>query len=376
MMEFTAREHVSRMNAMGNNRSQDEEPRWAGELGRALETLERATGVKGHPVVREHDGEAGPHPDALVDIDVDGKVYRYTVQTRRHVDRLAALGHVKAHFDRRGERGLLFTPYITPTIARQCRQLDLAFLDSAGNVYLREPGLHVYVTGERPEQPIAKVARGGGTASALRVVFVLLCEPGLLNAPYREIARAAGVALGTIGGVFLDLEERGYIAGGQNSGQRRFLEPVRLFDEWVTNYPIKLRPRLHSRRFRAEDTDWWKRADLTGSNACWGGEVAAHRLTHYLRPTSCTVYIEPDGASEQAPRRLSRFVAANRLRADQRGDIEVLDLFWKLHTAPDHPDIVPPILAYADLVATLDPRNLEVANMIRERHITHALRQA
>ena len=355
---------------------QDEAPPLAGELGRALETLARATGVRGHPVAREHDIEAGYRPDALVDIDVDGKVYRYTVQAREHVDRLAALGHIKAQFDRRGERGLLFAPYITPAIARQCRQLGLAFLDAAGNVYLREPGLHVYVTGERPEQPIAKVARAGGTASALRVVFVLLCEPALLNAPYREIARAAGVALGTIGGVFLDLEARGYIAGRQKSGNRRFLEPMRLFDEWVTTYPIKLRPKLHARRFRAEDPDWWKRADLAGLNACWGGEVAAHRLTHYLRPATCTVYIEPERAGEQAPRRLTRFVAANRLRADQRGDIEVLDTFWKLHTAPDHPDVVPPILAYADLIATMDPRNLEVASMLREQHITNALRQA
>jgi hypothetical protein len=47
-----------------------------------------------------------------------------------------------------------------------------------------------------------------------------------------------------------------------------------------------------------------------------------------------------------------------------------------LHTVPDHPDVVPPILAYADLIATLDPRNLEVANMLRERLIAHALRQA
>jgi hypothetical protein len=376
MTWFTSRERAAKMNAMGNDMPQDEEPRLAGELGRALETLERSTGVKGRPVAFEHDIEAGYRPDALVDIDVDGQVYRYTVQTRRHIDRLAALGHIKAQFDHRGERGLLFAPYITQAIARQCRQLDLAFLDSAGNVYLREPGLHVYVTGERPEQPIARGARGGGTASALRVVFVLLCEPALLNAPYREIARAAGVALGTIGWVFLDLEARGHIAGRRQSGNRRFLEPMRLFDEWVTNYPIKLRPKLHARRFRAEDPDWWKRADLAGVDACWSGEVAAHRLTQYLRPSTCTVYIEPEGASEQTPRRLTRFVAANRLRADQRGDIEVLDAFWKLHTAPDYPDVVPPILAYADLIATLDPRNLEVANMIRERLVAHALRQA
>jgi len=38
-----------------------------------------------------------------------------------------------------------------------------------------------------------------------------------------------------------------------------------------------------------------------------------------------------------------------------------------------HPDLIPPILAYADLMATLDPRNIEVARMIRERIINDAL---
>jgi hypothetical protein len=37
---------------------------------------------------------------------------------------------------------------------------------------------------------------------------------------------------------------------------------------------------------------------------------------------------------------------------------------------------VPPILAYANLIATLDPRNIEVAKLIREQHIDDAFHQA
>jgi hypothetical protein len=37
---------------------------------------------------------------------------------------------------------------------------------------------------------------------------------------------------------------------------------------------------------------------------------------------------------------------------------------------------VPPLLVYADLMATLDPRNLEIAKRIREQYIEHALRRA
>lgn len=347
------------------------------ELGRALVTLERTTGVKGRVVAREPNVGKAYQPDALIDIFAEGKKYRYAVEIKTHINRLAALGQIKTQLGQLGKRGILFAPYITPVMAKQCLQLDMAFLDIAGNAYLHEPGLHVYISGEKLEEglPSPKMnTRGAGTATALRVVFALLCEPTLLNAPYRAIVEAANVALGAIGWVFVDLEKRGFIAGRQKTHNRRFLEPTRLIDEWVTNYPIKLRPKLNPRRFRAENPEWWKQADLTGLGAYWGGEIAANRLTKYLKPATCTLYIEPDQNDQEPTRRLARLAVANRLRADQDGDIEILDTFWQLPPNPNHPDVVPPILAYADLIATLDPRNLEAAKLIREKYLENALR--
>ena len=342
-------------------------------LGPALKTLNETTGVEGRVIAFEQALEHGRRVDALIDIDVDGKPYRYNVEAKTRIDRLTAVGHVKAQLDHHGGRGLLFAPYITPTIAKKCRELDLAFLDIAGNAYLHLPGLHLYITGEKPEGGIAPTigTKGGGTATALRVVFALLCQPKLLDAPYREIVDVAGVALGAVGWVFFDLKARGYITGGQKRHGRRFLEPARLFEEWVTNYPIKLRPKLNPRRFIADNPDWWKTARLHNLGAYWGGEVAAARLTQYLKPANCTLYIKPEKTKDA----LRELVARHRLRADPDGNIEILDAFWNLPDNPDHPDVVPPILAYADLVATLDPRNLEVAKLIREQNIDHALRQ-
>lgn len=67
---------------------------------------------------------------------------------------------------------------------------------------------------------------------------------------------------------------------------------------------------------------------------------------------------------------------AHRLRAGQQGNVEILDTFWKLPEGGTPLDLVPPLLVYADLMTTLDPRNLEVAKRLRERHIDHALRRA
>jgi len=202
------------------------------------------------------------------------------------------------------------------------------------------------------------------------MVFALLCRPELLNAPYREIVDAAGVALGAVGWVYFDLQARGYVAAGKKKGTRRFLEPKRLFDEWVTNYPIKLRPKLNPRRFRVPNADWWKAAQLQ-KGAYWGGEVAADRLTHHLKPAAFTVYMEPGHAREN----LAALVGTHRLRADPTGDVEVLDTFWTFDGDATQPDLVPPILIYADLIATQDTRNLEIARLIRERFIENVLRQ-
>lgn len=39
--------------------------------------------------------------------------------------------------------------------------------------------------------------------------------------------------------------------------------------------------------------DWWQRVDVTTYGAHWGGEVAAEKLTGYLKPETVTLYIRP-----------------------------------------------------------------------------------
>ncbi len=96
--------------------------------------------------------------------------------------------------------------------------------------------------------------------------------------------------------------------------------------------------------------------------------MAADHLTHYLKPAACTIYLNPRNQRET----LGALVAKNKLQADLEGDVEFLDRFWNFTVPGIRPNLVPPLLVYADLLATLDPRNLEVAKMIRERYLDHA----
>jgi len=105
--------------------------------------------------------------------------------------------------------------------------------------------------------------------------------------------------------------------------------------------------------------------DITNYGAQWGAEVAAEKLTGYLRPHALTIYLH----KEQGQKNLTRMVAEHKLRADAQGDIEILDAFWEFEDEKPMPETVQPLLAYADLIATLDPRNLEAAKLINDRYI-------
>jgi hypothetical protein len=337
----------------------------------ALEALARTTGLQAEiDALQPRTPTQARWADARVVIRNDGKTHTYIVEVKTLIDRRELLNHVQHQLHDHEGPGLLVTAYLTADLAKHCRDvLNLQFIDTAGNAYLRAPGLYVYIRGERePVFDATTIAkRGGGTNTALRVIFALLCRPELLNAPYRDINRAAHVALGAVGWVFFDLEKRRLIVG--RKGNRRFLDRRRLFEEFATNYPIKFRPKLVTpRRLRAENPDWWLKADLAKHGAVWGGEIAADRLTGNRAPTQFTVYLPGDPA---------KFILENRLRADPLGDIEIVRRFWRFDLDQPYPaDLAPPLLIYADLMATPDPRNHDTAKQVYARYLVDALGQA
>jgi hypothetical protein len=188
----------------------------------------------------------------------------------------------------------------------------------------------------------------------MKVLFALLCKPDLAQANYRTLAEAANVALGTVGPVIQDLENRGFLT--QRKEKRLLTEAKRLMEEWVARYPDTLRPKLFRHRYFAE-RDRLKALDLL-NRGYWGGEVAAQRLTGYLKPENFTLYLE---GNEKA------VLTEARMRTDPHGNVEVLNAFWRFPFNQKEKDVVPPLLAYADLMATGDGRNREAAGLIYDQ---------
>lgn len=347
-------------------------PRDAILLGEAIDALASSTGIQGRvmesPVIRAPDTDA-VGADAVIELSVDGQPRRYLAVCKAKVDRESTLVMVKHRLDALAEPALLVAPYLSAKMAARCRALDLQFVDTAGNAYLSDKGLHVFVSGQRqPERAVSLAPRSASSPAAMRMVFAVLTRPALLQASYRQIADAANVALGSVGTIFAEMAARGMLLESGRTGQRRLAAPGVLVDEWVSAYPAVLRPKLHAQRFRAPHPDWWEQADVPAEDARWGAEVAAFRMHGYLKPDTQMLYVAPAAM----PRTLRRLVSTYRLRPDPTGSVEIVEAFWNLGDASP---TVPPLLVYADLMATLDPRNREAAKAIRDNEIQHVLDQ-
>lgn len=332
-------------------------------LERSLGALTTATGIQGTISTFPTAAKNSSRSDAELELHFEKRHYPYLIDIK-HIDRVATLQQVKQRFSNTSMPCILASPFISPALAEKCRELDLQFMDTAGNAYLRAPGLFVFIKGQRPSEDAAatlgSATRLGG-ANAARLAFVLLCVPELLNAPYRTLSQAAGIALGAVGTVLNDLAKRGFITNNKSS--RRFLEQDKLMEEWVATFPLRLRPKLLPRRFHASTSDWWKNIAIGHYDAAWGGEVAADRMIHYLKPEKITIYMQAATMRQN----LGKLVIQNKLRADPEGEIEILEQFWDLPPSAMPKDCVPPLLAYADLVASMEPRNLEAASRLYRR---------
>lgn len=329
-------------------------------LKKALAKLAEITGLEPREVEWEIVKE-GLMVDARIDLEPPLKPM--WVEIKRTFTP-AQMGPAMAQMKRLRMPRLLVAPYITPPLAEKLRQEGVQFLDCQGNAYLNleKPRVLIWVTGKRPpkrlpaERPLT-VFRAAG----LRVIFPFLCLPETTEVTYRTLARMAGVALGTVANTIVELQHLGYIRKVKNGFILENRE--RLLDAWVDAYPRELRPLLDVRRFKTEKKDWWHTVDWTRLNGIWlGGEAAAGKLTKYLRAVNATVYLTGG---------LNEIAGELRLRKDQQGNVELLHKFWFFDHPGDtgEPRMVPPLLVYADLVATGNARNIETAEIIRERYL-------
>lgn len=163
-----------------------------------------------------------PQADAVVRIRHGEQESNYLVECKSKVHP-ANLGVTLHQMDRLGQPAMLITDYLAPDLADQLKERDIPFLDAAGNAYIKQANLLIWIKGQKPAAKATVIPVGRAfQPTGLQVIFTLLCNPQAINLPYRELAKMAGVAHGTVGWVIPDLQQLGFVHDLQGKrGTRR-----------------------------------------------------------------------------------------------------------------------------------------------------------
>jgi len=269
------------------------------------------------------------------------------------------------------KKTLIVTTYINENIAELCRELQIDYLDMAGNAHLNIPPFYIDIRGKKPpqEHQVQHARKLTGKAfqpKGMKLVMMLLLKPELVNQPMRVLAEQAEIALGTVKQVLDDLKQLTFIL---DKGKKGFVlnEKERLLTRWLDAYPRNIEAKLEQRLYVPQDIEQLRNVPLDKYGALWGGEVAADAYTHYLTPKTYQIY-----ADTEAHKALLKTFRLRRLRAEET-DVNVL----KIVEPPvgidkirgELPGYIAPLLVYAELLNSDDPRNLETAKRIYHDHL-------
>jgi hypothetical protein len=262
---------------------------------------------------------------------------------------------------------LLLTRYVPEDAIDRLLNENLEFIDAAGNMFLNSPATYILIRGKRLLKHPAATAKAI-TTTGLKLIYVLLQNPYLLQATYREMAASAGIAASSVVNILSNLEEFLYIQRQRNGGYR-LTDYTKLLHRWELGYAERLRPKLflgtftHSRQSFAElTTNLTKEANK--NHFLIGGELGAAIATDYLRPQKVTLHV----SGNYRP-----LLVKLRLKPDPNGEITLLNQFgtsnaW-VSAENQNPPLASPLLLYAELLMENDDRLRETAERLLGKYI-------
>lgn len=259
---------------------------------------------------------------------------------------------------------IVIAEHIFPAIKERLREEKIGYIDIAGNIFINDGDIYVWIDGNKPNKKIKRVTNRAFTKAGLRTVFYLLLHEVAINMPYRQLAQNTGVAVGNIQNVLEGLKDAGFIMH-KNKQEKVLHNKKALLHRWIDGYRETLKPALHIGNFEFLNNDSfqnWKKLEMPDPEivkAQWGGEPAAEEMTKYLNPQQLTLYIKKN---------TTLFLTKWKLVPNEKGDLLIYEKFW--HNEPENNDkLVPPLLVYADLIITDDPRCIETAAIIYDKYL-------
>lgn len=242
----------------------------------------------------------------------------------------------------------------------------LGYLDLAGNCHLEldDGNLTVHIEGRR--RAVRPVGTGGLRAAGYQVLFTLLADEGLLGSTVRELAEAANVSRHAAHSLVARLRDEGLLQRAGRSAHV-FAPGGRetCIDRFTAGWADVLRGRLLAGRFRMRDGE--PGAVIENIERAFHaarvpfGFGGAHGSSHWVR------YLQSDEIVVHATSFGPELVRELGAVPDRRGPLFVFRTMTSRDLARDVVDAAHPLLVYAELARSADPRAREGASLLLER---------
>lgn len=300
------------------------------------------------------------HGEALIKFD---KSNAKLVAELRKWDANGGLGKV-VHQVTEGYQKLLICDYISDDEGARLRESNINYLDNVGNAYLDIPPVYVLIQGKKPKDNFGlDRADKLFTETGLKVILALLANRGLLNANYRKIADHANVSMGTIGWVLRELKHQAYI--GHKGGHMAWKNRGMLIKKWVDEYPC-LKEKSLVGVYYTDRKNWWQTIELDNYEALLGGQIAGVDYNTEFSPESGEIFVGKHKHGNLV--RDLELLSADQPHGKHRFRIEVYRKFWgQTEEMNLFDNLVHPLISYASLMDTWDPKSRELAGKIAKQ---------
>jgi len=300
--------------------------------------------------------------DGIIKLKYKGHTLKFYVEIRKELReyQLTKLFNMKTEYD----PFMVIAENIFPKIKSALVEHGIAYIVLDGSINIETDNVLLKVDGKRKVHRYQDKFGRAFTKAGLKALFLLLTNEIDINDTHRAIANNAGIAHGNVQYILEGLKELGF-ALQLNKKELKLTNKEQLLQKWITAYAEKLKPALKIGNFRFNnpaDLTGWKGIDLNKTQTQWGGEPAGNIYTKFLQPEYFTLYTNEKKAE---------LIKNYRLIPDPGGKVIVYEKFWK-EMEPGK-NVVPPVIAYADLLTTGKKRCVETAQKIYEQFIENTL---
>jgi hypothetical protein len=307
-----------------------------------------------NPTVHEIDG--------ILTIDYKGNKQKLYVEVKKEIRNFQLNNLFK--LAEKYKPFLVIAENLFPDIRNILHDHGIGFIDLKGNINIETKKILIKIEDKRNKRIQQEKYGRAFTKAGLKVILLFLLDAEKVNNTYREIAKEGGIAIGNVKLILEGLIKEGY-ALRKNEKELKLVNKKELLQKWVTAYNEKLKPGLLLGNFKflnQNDFNNWKNLNIDFTKTLWGGEAAGNILTGYLIPEILTLYTEEKKLD---------IVKNYRLIPDIEGNIKVFKKFWHLE---DNKNLIPYLIAYADLISTNNRRCIETAQKIYEQYLTNTIK--